>query len=97
VPSSVRKLLIPRLRALRKHHKLTQEKFSELSGIAYKYYQHTESGRRVDLRLSTLEKIATAYGVGLHELLSPSMPETKVKSFASDRQRPLRARRIKKN
>ena len=34
---------------------LTQEEFSEQSGISYKYYQAVEAGRKKDLRLTTLE------------------------------------------
>jgi transcriptional regulator with XRE-family HTH domain len=79
VPKSVAgKQLIARLREMRKHHSLTQEKVSELSGVSYKYYQQIEIGQRIDLRLSTLEKIASAYGIGVHELLAPSFPKVRV-------------------
>ncbi len=71
------KFLIARLRELRKRHSLTQERFSELSGVAYKYYQLIEIGKRVDFRLSTLGKIAGAYGIGVHELLAPTIPKTR--------------------
>ena len=72
------KLLIARLRELRKSNALTQEKFSEISGVAYKYYQLIETGLRMDLRLSTLEKIAKAHGIGVHQLLSPDFPKVPV-------------------
>ena len=79
MPKSITgKLLISRLRELRKTHALTQEKFSERSGVAYKYYQLIEIGKRIDLRLSTLEKLARAYGIGVHELLAPNFPKTRV-------------------
>jgi transcriptional regulator with XRE-family HTH domain len=68
------KLLISRLRELRQRHSITQEKFSEISGVAYKYYQLIETGKRIDLRLSTLEKLAKAYGIGVHELIAPKFP-----------------------
>jgi transcriptional regulator with XRE-family HTH domain len=71
------KLLISRLRELRKRHSLTQERFSELSGVSYKYYQLIETGKRIDLRLSTLEKIAKPYLIGVHELLSPTFPNVR--------------------
>ncbi len=67
------KALIARLRELRKRHALTQERFSELSGVAYKYYQLIEIGQRIDLRLSTLEKLAKPYNIGVHELLAPNL------------------------
>lgn len=78
MPKSITgKPLIARLRELRKRHALTQENVSELSGIAYKYYQLIEIGQRIDLRLSTLEKLAKAYGIGVHELLAPTLPKTR--------------------
>jgi transcriptional regulator with XRE-family HTH domain len=77
------KLLIPRLRELRKRHSLTQEQFSEISGVAYKYYQMIEIGKRIDLRLSTLEKLARAYGIGVHELLGPSLPKVNLPKSAA--------------
>lgn len=70
---STQKRLLKRLKELRKAHGLTQEQFSELSGISYKYYQAIEAGRRRDLRLSTLERIATAYRMDVWELLRPEM------------------------
>lgn len=76
--SKIGKPLIARLRELRKQHLLSQEQCSELAGVSYKYYQLIECGRRIDLRLSTLQKLANAYGVQVHELLSPEMPETHI-------------------
>jgi transcriptional regulator with XRE-family HTH domain len=88
VPKSITgKLLIVRLRELRKCHALTQEKFSELSGVAYKYYQLIEIGQRIDLRLSTLEKLAKAYGIGVHELLAPNFPKIRAPKVAAKGQK----------
>jgi transcriptional regulator with XRE-family HTH domain len=70
--------LISRLRELRKRHSLSQEQCSELAGISYKYYQMVEGGRRIDLRLSTLQKLAGAYGIQVHQLLAPETPDTRV-------------------
>jgi transcriptional regulator with XRE-family HTH domain len=79
VPKAITgKLLIARLRELRKRHSVSQEQCSELAGISYKYYQLIESGKRIDLRLSTLQKLARAYGIQVHELLAPEMPETRL-------------------
>ena len=72
----IRKRLISRLRELRKLHGITQEQFSELSGFSYKFYQLIEIGRKCDLRLSSLERLAKAYGIEVHELLAPEMPKT---------------------
>jgi len=77
VPKSAIDFLLPRLKRLRAKHGLTQEEFAERSGISYKYYQAVEGGRKRELRLSTLERIAAAYRIGVHELLSPVEPGTR--------------------
>ena len=71
------KRLLNRLKQLRDAHQLTQEQFAELSGISYKYYQAVETGRKPDLRLSTLQRLAYAYGIEVWQLLSPTLPKTK--------------------
>jgi transcriptional regulator with XRE-family HTH domain len=70
--------LVARLRDLREQEGLTQEDFAELAGISYKYYQLIEIGRRIDLRLSTLERLAAAYGLKVHQLLAPVVPRVKL-------------------
>jgi transcriptional regulator with XRE-family HTH domain len=71
------KRLLNRLKQLRDAHGLTQEQFAELSGISYKYYQAVEAGRKPDLRLSTLQRLADAYGIEVWQLLSPTRPKSK--------------------
>jgi transcriptional regulator with XRE-family HTH domain len=78
VPKTAIDLLLPRLKRLRVRQGLTQEAFAERAGISYKYYQQVEAGRKRELRLSTLERIAAAYGIGVHELLAPVDPRTSV-------------------
>lgn len=63
--------LLGRLKALRVESGLTQEEFAEKSGISYKYYQAVEAGRKKDLRLSTLDRLATAHGLEAWQLLLP--------------------------
>jgi transcriptional regulator with XRE-family HTH domain len=63
--------LLGRLRALRAARGLTQEEFAEQSGISYKYYQAVEAGRKQDLRLSTLDRLAKAHGLETWQLLLP--------------------------
>ena len=75
------KRFLGHLKELRKRHSLTQEQFSEVSGISYKHYQQIEAGRKADLRLSTLERIARSYGIEIYQLLSPQLPETKIKKM----------------
>lgn len=77
-----------RLRELRKLHGLSQEKFSEISGFSYKFYQLIEIGRKNDLRLSSLERLAEAYGIEVHELLGPDTPKTKFPKRIRPRQKP---------
>ena len=60
--------LLARVKELREALGLSQEKFAEKAGIGYKYYQHVEAGRRRDVRLSTLEKLAKACGLQLRDL-----------------------------
>jgi transcriptional regulator with XRE-family HTH domain len=72
------KNLVRRLRELRKVHGITQEQFSERTGISYKYYQAVETGVKKELRISTLERLAEAYGIEVWELLAPPLPKTKI-------------------
>jgi transcriptional regulator with XRE-family HTH domain len=65
------KYLLERLRQLRLHRGLTQEAFAEEAQISYKYYQAVDAGRKIDLRLSTLERLAKAHGKEVWELLLP--------------------------
>lgn len=62
--------LLARIKQLREAKSLTQEAFAEKAGLAYKYYQHVEAGRRRDIRLSTLEKLAKALDLEPWELLN---------------------------
>ncbi len=71
------KRLLARLKHLRGAHDLTQGRFAELSGISYKYYQAVEAGRNPDLRLSTLQRLAAAYGIEVWQLLGPKPPKSK--------------------
>jgi transcriptional regulator with XRE-family HTH domain len=61
--------LLKRLKHLRKKAGLTQEQFAEQAGMSYKYYQQIEAGRKADLRLSTLERLAKAHRIKLARLL----------------------------
>ncbi|HWA85310.1 MAG TPA: helix-turn-helix transcriptional regulator [Opitutus sp.] len=58
------------MKKLREACGLSQEAFAEKAGIGYKYYQHVEAGRKRDIRLSTLQKLAKACGLELWELLN---------------------------
>ena len=77
--SATQAKLVALLKELRKIHHLTQEEFSEASGISYKYYQAIESGVKKELRLSTLERLAKPYGIEVWQLLAPTLPKTRIK------------------
>jgi len=63
------KRLLARVREVREARGLSQEAFAEKAGLTYKYYQHVEAGRKRDIRISTLQKLADACGLKLWELL----------------------------
>lgn len=69
--SSIAQHLLKRLKELRVQRGLTQEAFAEMSGISYKYYQAVEQGKKLDLRLSTLERLAKAHDLEVWQLLGP--------------------------
>ncbi|MEI7927915.1 MAG: helix-turn-helix transcriptional regulator [Verrucomicrobiales bacterium] len=64
--------LLERLKLLRQVRGLTQEEFAEKSGISYKYYQAVEAGRKRDLRISTIDRLAKAHGLEGWEMLLPA-------------------------
>lgn len=82
--------LLGRLKALRVARGLTQEQFAEQSGISYKYYQAVEAGRKRDLRLSTLDRLAKAHGLEAWQLLLPGGGADSGEEFTA---KPLRTRR----
>ncbi len=75
-PSSA--FLTHRLKQLRLAAGLTQSDFAEIAGMTAKVYQHIEAGRRSNLELKTLDKIALSYGLTLHQLFAPELPVFKL-------------------
>jgi transcriptional regulator with XRE-family HTH domain len=61
-----------RLKELRLACRWTQEKAAESCGIGYKLYQLYELGIKTNPGLRTLEKIASGFGLEVHELLAPA-------------------------
>jgi transcriptional regulator with XRE-family HTH domain len=68
VANNPAKRLPGRLKQLRLSLDLTQEKFAERAGLDYKYYQHIEAGRRQNLTMDILTKLAAGCGMELREL-----------------------------
>ena len=80
--------LLARVKQLRGGLGLTQEAFAEKSGLDYKYYQSVEAGRKRDIRLSALEKLAKACGLKLWELLNfDAMPVAQIRDPAKNESR----------
>jgi transcriptional regulator with XRE-family HTH domain len=74
VPQDTADRLLARVKQRREELDLTQEAFAERAGLGYKYYQSVEAGRRRDIRLSTIEKLAKACDLELWELLNVDAP-----------------------
>lgn len=70
MPNETAKQLRERLRQIREARGLSQEAFAEHAGLKYKHYQAIEAGRKEDVRLSTLVKLARACRLELWELLN---------------------------
>ena len=66
-----------RMKDLRLKAGLTQEQFSEISGISYKYAQSIEAGRISNLRLKTIYKIASTFRLEIYQFFSPKLPSVK--------------------
>jgi transcriptional regulator with XRE-family HTH domain len=65
------KKVIQRVKQWRLERGLSQEQFAEMAGLDPKHYQHIEAFRKVDYRVSTLEKLAKGCGVKVWELVQP--------------------------
>jgi transcriptional regulator with XRE-family HTH domain len=59
---------------------LTQEAAAELAGVAHKYYQDIEAGRRPSLRLDTLIRLSKPYSLGPGDILQARLPSSKITS-----------------
>jgi transcriptional regulator with XRE-family HTH domain len=68
-------LIAQRLKHLRARHSLTQEEVAQISGFSFKFYQQLESGKKKQMWLETVERLAAAYGIQAWELIGPELPE----------------------
>lgn len=71
-------MIAKRLRQLRLRHALTQQEFADLAGIAFTFYQLLESGKKKQIWLETVERLAEVYGLEAWEFLKPELPEETV-------------------
>jgi len=67
--TSIRLKLGKKIKELRKGASYTQERFSGLANIDYKYLQRIEGKKPPNLKLETLEKLAKALKVSPSKLL----------------------------
>jgi transcriptional regulator with XRE-family HTH domain len=79
MPSSIKSedFFRNRLIALRKQTGMTQEGVAEICGMSVIYYQSIERGVRPNVSLRIIEKIATAFGLSVYQLFSPTVPIAK--------------------
>ena len=68
-------LIASRLRELRLRHGLTQQEFAEVAGVGFKFYQQLESGRKKQIWLETVERIAAPYGLEAWQFIAPNLPK----------------------
>lgn len=65
-----------RLRELRLRHKLTQQELAEIAEFSQNFLQQIESGRKKEIWVSTVERLAAAFSLELHEFFAPETPKT---------------------
>ena len=66
-----------RLRELRARHGLTQEQVAALLDADLRWYQRIELSAK-DVRVSTVDRLAAAFGITAVEFLASHAPKTKV-------------------
>ncbi|MEY4488663.1 MAG: Helix-turn-helix domain [Verrucomicrobiota bacterium] len=69
-------LLASRMRELRLRHDLTQEEAADLVGVSMRFYQTLESGRKKQVWLETVDRLAEPFGLEAWQLLGPDLPAT---------------------
>ena len=71
------KFIAARLRELRAHHELTQEQVAVMLGADLRWYQRLELAAK-DIRVSTVDRLATVFGLSAVDFLAKQAPRTKV-------------------
>ena len=71
--NSVERVAI-RTRELRLKHGLTQQELAEVADFSEKFLQQIEAQRKKEIWLSTVERLAAAFSLELHEFLGPTVP-----------------------
>ncbi|PAW79159.1 MAG: hypothetical protein B9S32_04175 [Verrucomicrobia bacterium Tous-C9LFEB] len=63
-----------RLRELRERHNLTQQELAEVADFSQNFLQQIEACRKKEIWLSTVERLAAAFSLDVHEFLAPQCP-----------------------
>lgn len=63
-----------RLRELRLRHGITQQEMAEVADMSQNFVQQIEARRKKEIWLSTVERLAAAFRLELHEFLAPEAP-----------------------
>lgn len=61
------------MRELRQKHGLTQQELAEVADMSEKFIQQIEAQRKKEIWVSTVERIAEAFSLELHEFLAPEV------------------------
>jgi transcriptional regulator with XRE-family HTH domain len=64
--------LAQNLRHLRLCANLTQEQMAEVVGFEYKFYQKLEGGRKPQIKVETVERLARPFGLEVWQILGPA-------------------------
>lgn len=51
---------------------LTQEQVAEAAGFEFKFYQKLENGKKPQIKLETVERLAKPFGLQVWQLLAPA-------------------------
>lgn len=70
-------LVADRIKALRAECGLTQEELAQAAGFSLKFYQQLESGRKKQMWLETVERLAATFGLTVAELVGAEEPTCK--------------------
>ena len=63
-----------RTRELRQLHRMTQQELAEVADMSEKFIQQIEAKRKKEIWVSTVERLAAAFSLELHEFLAPELP-----------------------
>lgn len=88
--------LAENLRYLRLRADFTQEQMAEIAGFEFKFYQKLEGGKKPQIKVETVERLAKPFGLEAWQLLAPSTVLKRIKiRFPTPRTQSLRGPRAK--